>query len=426
MAYTFVDLAYQILKQSPVPLGYREIWKQSVVQGLAGKVGSGGQTPWSTLGARLSSDILNNPDSKFIAVGTRPKKYFLKSRRAEIIGTETIDVWNNKPEGSVVESAGAGYSWLDLAEEVLQKEQRRMTYREIWEKAQESGLTRKLETQSAAPMATLGGILSWKIRNDPEGSKFSRTKDGKHYMYFLKTGRQETSRRDFSRDEFSTQGGKSIPLPANTSATHDEADLHPLLAWFVLNSSEFHGGKKIHTRTIDHTKTSGRARGVHQWMHPDMVGVYFPFGDLRKEVIDLSQEFKLNSGFQLFSFELKKSIDRSNYREYFFQAVSNSSWSNEGYLVASEISGDQELRRELERLSNAFGIGIIELDISDANDSRVLFNARNRKELDWDTISKLNDNESFRSFTKQLLASFRAGDIVNVAQYDSPAKSLSR
>jgi len=56
----------------------------------------------------------------------------------------------------------------------------------------------------------------------------------------------------------------------------------------------------------------------------------------------------------------------------------------------------------------------------------VLFNARNRKELDWDTISKLNDNESFRSFTKQLLASFRAGDIVNVAQYDSPAKSLSR
>ena len=155
-----------------------------------------------------------------------------------------------------------------------------------------------------------------------------------------------------------------------------------------------------------------------------MVGVYFPFGDLRKEVVDLSQEFKLNPGFQLFSFELKKSIGKNNYRENFFQAVSNSSWSNEGYLVASEIENDQELRRELERLSNAFGIGIIELNINNADNSRVLFNARSRKELDWDTISKLNDNESFKSFTKQLLASFRAGDIVNVAQYDSPAKSL--
>jgi len=422
MAYTFVDLAHEILKRTHVPLGYREIWKRAVEHGLAEKVGSGGQTPWATLGARLSSDILNNPDSKFIAVGTRPKKYFLKSRRAEIIGMEIIDVWNNKPEGSVVEFAGVDYSWLDLAEEVLQKEQRHMTFREIWEKAHESGLTRKLETQSAAPMATLGGILSWKIRNDPEGSKFDRTKEGKHYRYFLKTGRQETRQSDFPRSEISTQQDEFVPT--NIPATYDEADLHPLLAWFVLNSSEFHGGKKIHTRTIDHSKTRGGAKGFHQWMHPDMVGVYFPFGDLRKEVVDLSQEFKLNPGFQLFSFELKKSIGKNNYRENFFQAVSNSSWSNEGYLVASEIENDQELRRELERLSNAFGIGIIELDLNNADNSRVLFNARSRKELDWDTISKLNDNESFKSFTKQLLASFRAGDIVNVAQYDSPAKSL--
>jgi len=173
MAYTFVDLAYQILKQSPAPLGYREIWKRAVEQGLTGKVGSGGQTPWATLGARLSSDILNNPDSKFIAVGTRPKKYFLKSRRAEI-----VDVWNSQSEYLVAASAGAGYSWLDLAEEVLQKERRHMTYREIWEQAQESGLTQKLETQSAAPMATWAGSFHGKSAMTRKGPNLTAQRTG--------------------------------------------------------------------------------------------------------------------------------------------------------------------------------------------------------------------------------------------------------
>ena len=52
-----------------------------------------------------------------------------------------------------------------------------------------------------------------------------------------------------------------------------------------------------------------------------------------------------------------------NYRESFFQAVSNSSWANEGYLVAAEIIQDDELLSELECLSIAFGI--IQLDITD-------------------------------------------------------------
>ena len=54
-----------------------------------------------------------------------------------------------------------------------------------------------------------------------------------------------------------------------------------------------------------------------------------------------------------------------NYRESFFQAVSYSSWANEGYLVAAEIIQDDELLSELECLSIAFGIGIIQLDITD-------------------------------------------------------------
>jgi hypothetical protein len=35
--------------------------------------------------------------------------------------------------------------------------------------------------------------------------------------------------------------------------------------------------------------------------------------------------------------------NRSNVRECFFQAVSNSSWANFGYLVAAEIEGQDTL-----------------------------------------------------------------------------------
>ena len=60
---------------------------------------------------------------------------------------------------------------------------------------------------------------------------------------------------------------------------------------------------------------------------------------------------------------LKKRLSFSNLREAFFQAVSNSSWANEGYLVAADISTDEDFQAELHRLSASFGIAIIQLDI---------------------------------------------------------------
>jgi hypothetical protein len=44
---------------------------------------------------------------------------------------------------------------------------------------------------------------------------------------------------------------------------------------------------------------------------------------------------------RLWSFEVKKELNSSNVRKSFFQAVSNSSWANEGYLVAVSIVGEQ-------------------------------------------------------------------------------------
>ena len=47
---------------------------------------------------------------------------------------------------------------------------------------------------------------------------------------------------------------------------------------------------------------------------------------------------------KLWSFEAKLLINRSNVRECFFQAVSNSSWANFGYLVAAGVPLTGEMR----------------------------------------------------------------------------------
>ena len=100
----------------------------------------------------------------------------------------------------------------------------------------------------------------------------------------------------------------------------------------------------------------------------------------------------------IYSYELKKKID-SDYqlKQCFFQALSNSSWANYGYLVAFEIS--EGLDEEMARLNNAFGIGIIQMQ---ATESVVLYPAR-EKPLDYNTIEKLNNlNPDFRSFIEKL------------------------
>jgi hypothetical protein len=77
-------------------------------------------------------------------------------------------------------------------------------------------------------------------------------------------------------------------------------------------------------------------------------------------------------------------------KKVYFQAVSNSSWANYGYLVAFEI--DNRLDDEIKRLNESFGIGVIEL-FSNPYQSKILYQSKYR-ELDIKTIDKLCKNNS--------------------------------
>lgn len=181
-----------------------------------------------------------------------------------------------------------------------------------------------------------------------------------------------------------------------------EKDLHPFLSYFA----NYH--LQCFTKTINHSKSSKKEFG--EWVHPDMVGCIFPIGEWDREVLNLSLAIG-NTSIKIMSFELKRVLNLGKLRESFFQCVSNSSWANESYLVAAEISKNDDFMHELTRLSSSFGIGVIKLDIEEPISSEIILPAKTRDNLDWETINKLTLNKDFKEFLKRIKNDLQINEI---------------
>lgn len=180
----------------------------------------------------------------------------------------------------------------------------------------------------------------------------------------------------------------SSPKTVEKTEKYKERSLHKLLSNYLMAK------RNVFSKTIFH-ECSTKSDQAQKWVHPDMVGVEFnEFQDAATRTLLKTAETK--EYMNLYSFELKRSIENDHQlKEYFFQALSNSSWANYGYLVAFEINGD--VMEEMERLNRSFGIGVIELS-SYSDDTKILFQAR-KNELDYYTIDKLcRINPDFRNF----------------------------
>lgn len=111
MAYSFLDLAFDVLKKSEKPLTYQEVWQVGQDMGLASRIGTAGKTPWQSLGAQLYVDVRDNDSSKFIKVGKRPARFFLKERSKEI--TPEVKAGIDRPEEQPPKST-SGYKEREL------------------------------------------------------------------------------------------------------------------------------------------------------------------------------------------------------------------------------------------------------------------------------------------------------------------------
>lgn len=300
------------------------------------------------------------------------------------------------------------YTILDYAEDVLKDAKSPLLYQEIWQAGVDKPFSSKLNLKGKTPWATLGARLFVDVRDNAE-TKFAKI--GKNpARFFLASRTSEIKDLKTTIDKLENE-----PVIIKTKDTYSEREMHPLLAYYAYTNTDYNKGKAIYTKTIMHEKS--KKQGYNEWVHPDMVGFYIPIDDWNDKLLELNDISDSNS-IKLFSFELKKRIDKSNYREYFFQAVSNSSWSNEGYLVAAEIKEDDDLYSELERLSGSFGIGIIRLDIEDIDSSRVVFPAKQKTTLDWELMNKLcEQNPDFERFIDDITKDFKVKTI-HKNQYD--------
>ena len=76
------------------------------------------------------------------------------------------------------------------------------------------------------------------------------------------------------------------------------------------------------------------------------------------------------------------------------------------------IEDDPALRDELRRLNNSFGIGIIQLNAENIEQSEIILPAKERELLDWETINRLaEDNRDFKNFIEYLAEDIQVGKV---------------
>lgn len=200
------------------------------------------------------------------------------------------------------------------------------------------------------------------------------------------------------------EGVVVVPTADANEAKLGEHALYPMLSLYLWE--EF----GIYSKRIDEKRSSNkRGPNGNRWLYPDVVGMEDLGAEWHQEVRDCVNQYS-DKRTRLWSFEAKLLINRSNVRECFFQAVSNSSWANFGYLVAAEIEG-QDTLKELRMLFAAHGIGLIKVDADNPAESQVLIPARERDEIDWDMANRLaTENRDYLGYVKLVKQFYQTGE----------------
>ena len=281
----------------------------------------------------------------------------------------------------------------EIAKEVLSRSEEPLTPQEITNKAIENGF-----------------VSEEAINADSMQTALYKQKE-----LFIKASKKPTT--FVLKDEWtgSIAENQETDDEEETTFFKNERQMHPYLSWFAFNHL------RCYTKTINHQESSRKGK-FKKWLHPDVVGCCFPFTGpqpISKNVLDFAKA-NTSAFAKYISFEIKQYLSDVNLRPSFFQCLSNSTWANETYLCAGEINTEDNFQMELNRLCAHFGIGIIELDGSQPQNSRILIPAVKRPTLDWATIGKSEQtNPDFAGFLESVASDIKGNKIHNDRNYDS-------
>ncbi|MFP6216445.1 HTH domain-containing protein [Helicobacter pylori] len=303
-------------------------------------------------------------------------------------------------------------TYKELGKKVLEQAERPLSKKEIFEKACEMGLDKECNGGKILSHSLGSQLGEHDISNDEKQFYVAREEKGTYY-YWLKSREREfppqkTLDAKEEDDEQSECSDAAEKQKTSLKEKEKERDLHPLLVKFLNEDPNF----KLLCKTIYHEKCLKDKKGKCEWNYPDIVGVYFPYNKYfpYNGYEEETLEFLHHTGqkrHKLFSFELKTSIGFPNLKESYFQAVSNSTWANEGYLVVFKI--EDEVLGELRRLNQSFGIGVIKLE-SEISNSKILLPAKER-EIDIPTLNMLvkQSPKDFEPFMEKINKQIKTG-----------------
>ncbi|MGL2700334.1 HTH domain-containing protein [Helicobacter pylori] len=300
-------------------------------------------------------------------------------------------------------------TYIELGKKVLEQAEEPLSVKEIFEKACEMGLDKECNDGKILPHSLGSQLGEHDIPNDKK-QFYVINKEESPFRYWLKSREREFPPQKTldAKEEDDEQSECSGTAKKQKNSFHERV-LHPLLVKFLSEDPNF----KLLCKTIRHEECKKGEGGECRWNYPDIVGVYFPYNKYfsYNKYKEETLKFLHHTGqkrHKLFSFELKKELSLSNLKESYFQAVSNSTWANEGYLVVFEEIEDKVLG-ELRRLSQSFGIGVIKLE-SEISNSKILLPAKER-EIDIPTINMLIEQspEDFKPFIKDINKQIKAG-----------------
>ncbi len=292
-------------------------------------------------------------------------------------------------------------TYIELGKKVLEQAGKPLSVKEIFEKACEMGLDKECNDGKILSHS-LGSQLGEHNIKEEDKQFYVARKEGGAFFYWLKSREREFPPQETSNAEDDEQSECS-------DTAKKEKDLHKLLVKFLDKDPNF----KLLCKTIRHEECKKGKGGQNKWNYPDIVGVYFPYNKYfpYNGYEEETLKFLHHTGqkrHKLFSFELKIRINFSNLKESYFQAVSNSTWANEGYLVVFEEIEDKVLG-ELRRLNQSFGIGVIKLE-SEISNSKILLPAKER-EIDIPTLNMLIEQspKDFEPFMERINKQIEAG-----------------
>lgn len=298
-------------------------------------------------------------------------------------------------------------TFWNIIEQTIEKVGTPLSPREIWDKANEVGTLGDFTTSGKTPWATIGAYCYTDIQRGGERSLIVQTSERPAQFYLRKL----LADKNIEKIQ-EAKDSEAVRKEKKENKKFHERDLHAILVTYLYADAHF----KANAKTVYHESSQRNVKGQNEWLHPDLVGVYFPFRDYKQETLDIQDRLSISS-IKLFSFELKIHVSFSNLRQAYFQAVSNSSWANEGYLVSLYLDDDPTLRDEIRRLNNAFGIGVIKLNSDNVYESEILFPSRVKSEIDWDTVNRLaTENSDFSDFLKLITEDCKLGKVKS--EYD--------